>query len=137
MEICKAPTLRLKTYQLSQIKDFLNLHARKLFFFYAYIYLFIFYPSSITNHRLVYLRDRSRQFSITQSISDYNFLSSLPLKERLNKEVLMHTIMSGKVPLFLAAKCSLNQSRPIPMSDVFKSSIVFWKCSLELTPRCS
>ena len=44
--------------------------------------------------------------TITQSISDYNFLSSLPLKERLNKEVLMHTIMSGKVPLFLAAKCS-------------------------------
>ena len=40
-------------YQLSQIKHFLILHARKLFFFYAYIYLFIFhsiidYESSIS-----------------------------------------------------------------------------------------
>ena len=47
----------------------------------------------------------------TLVVSDYNFLSILPLKERLNynKEVLVHKIMSGKAPPSLTAKCSLNQ----------------------------
>ena len=44
----------------------------------------------------------------TLEISDYNFLSILPLKERL-KGVFIHKIMSGKVPPSLTAKFSLNQ----------------------------
>ena len=63
--------------------------------------------------------------------SDYNVLSILPLKERL-KGVLMHKIMSEKVPSSLTAKFYLNQSRhsgklniPIPRIDLFKSSLVY------------
>ena len=68
----------------------------------------------------------------TLAISDYNFLFILPLKKKrlnYNKGVLMHSVMSEKVPLFLTAKFSLNQSRhsgklniPIPRTDLFKSS---------------
>ena len=70
----------------------------------------------------------------TLAISDYNFLSILPLKERLNynKIVLIHKIMSGTVPPSVTAKFSLNQSRhsgklniPIPRIDLFKSSLVY------------
>jgi len=63
--------------------------------------------------------------------SDYNVLSILPLKERL-KGVLIHKIMSEKVPSSLTAKFYLNQSRhsgklniPIPRIDLFKSSLVY------------
>ena len=69
----------------------------------------------------------------TLAISDYNFRSILPLKERLNyKGVLIHKIMSGQVPPSLTAKFFLNQSRhseklniPIPRTDLFKSSLVY------------
>ena len=70
----------------------------------------------------------------TLAMSDYNFLSILPLKERLNNNngVLMHTILTGKVPPSLTAKFSLNQSRhsgklniPIPGIDLFMSSLVY------------
>ena len=70
----------------------------------------------------------------TLAISDNNFLFSPPLKKWLNynKGVLIHKIMSGKVPPSLMAKCSLNQSRhsgklniPIPRIDLFKSSLVY------------
>ena len=84
-----------KICYLSKIKHFLNLHARKLFF------MPIFNPSSTTDQRC-----RTRQMQIlsnhwseryiralkailvkttTLAISDYNFLSIRPLKERLNK----------------------------------------------------
>ena len=79
----------------------------------------------------VYIRVRSRHDSLHKSalkaillksttltiskkhnskISDYSFLSILPLKERLNynKGVLIHKIMSGKIPSSLRAKLSLN-----------------------------
>ena len=69
----------------------------------------------------------------TLVISGYNFLSILPLKETLNynKGVLIHQIMSGKVPPSLRTKFSLNQSRhsgklsiPVPRTDLFQSSLV-------------
>ena len=49
----------------------------------------------------------------TLAISDNNLLSIVPLKERLNynKGVLIHKIMSGKVPPSLTANFPLNQSR--------------------------
>ena len=70
----------------------------------------------------------------TLAVSDYNCLSILALKERLNysKEVLVHKIMSGKAPPSLTAKFSLKQSRhsgklniPIPRIDLSKSSLVY------------
>ena len=73
----------------------------------------------------VYIRERSRHDSLhkraikailkttTLAISDYSFLSILPLKERLNYNngVLVHKIMSGKAPPSLTDTFSLNQSR--------------------------
>ena len=89
----------------------------------------------------VYIRERSRHDSLhkralkaillkttTLTISDYSFLSIVPLKERLNynKGVLIHQIMSGKVPPSPTATFSLNQSRhsgklntPMPRTDLF------------------
>ena len=70
--------------------------------------------------------------TITLTISDYNFLSILALKERLNynKGVLIHSIMSRKVSPM--AKFSLNQSRhskklniPIRRIDHFKSGLEY------------
>ena len=70
----------------------------------------------------------------TITISDNNFLSILPLKERLNynKEVLIHKIMSGKVPPSLTANFCLNQSRhsgklnvPNTRTDLFMPSLIY------------
>ena len=70
--------------------------------------------------------------TITLTISDYNFLSILALKARLNynKGVLIHSIMSRKVSPM--ATFSLNQSRhseklniPIRMIDHFKSGLEY------------
>ena len=76
----------------------------------------------------------------TLAISDYNFLFILPLKKKkkkkrlnYNKGVLMHRVMSEKVPPSLTAEFSLNgQSRhsgklniPIPRTDLFKSSLEY------------
>ena len=70
----------------------------------------------------------------TLTISDYNFLSILPLKERLNynKGVLIHNITSRKVSPTLMAEFSLNQSRhseklniPVPRNDRFKSGLEY------------
>ena len=77
---------------------------------------------------------KNKKIKTALAISDYNFLSVLPLKERLdyNKRVLIHKIMSEKVPPSLTAKFSLNQSghsgKPnisIPRSDLFKFSVVY------------
>ena len=133
-----------KVYQLSKIKHFENLHARKLFFD-AHIQSIIDFGSTLwdsasanTLKPLVSLHKTALKAILlettTLAISDYNFLSTLPLKERLNysKGVLIHKIMSGKVPPSLRAKFSLNQSRhsgklniPIPRIDLFKSSLVY------------
>ena len=69
------------------------------------------------------------------AISDHNFLSIIPLKERLSykKRALMHKGMSRKVPPSLTDKYSLNQSNVlessvcqlIPRTDLFKSSLMY------------
>ena len=143
-------------YQLSKVKHFLNLYVRKLFV-HAQIQSIIDYGSTLwdsasanTLKPLVSLHKRALKailLNTTLAISDYNFLSILPLKERLNynKGVLIHKIMSGKVPPSLTAKLSLNQSRhseklnkPIPRIDLSKSSLVYsGSVLLELTPWLS
>ena len=133
-----------KIYQLSKVKHFLNLHARKLFV-HAHIQSIIDYGSTLwdsananTLKPLVSLHKRALKAILlkttTLATSEYNFLSILPPQERLNynKGVLIHKVMSGKVPPSLRAKLSLNQSRhsgklniPIPRIDLFKSSLVY------------
>ena len=140
--LCKS--ISKKNCQLSKIKHFLNLHARKLFL-HAHIQSIIDYGSTLrdlasanTLKPLANLHKRALKAILlkitTVAISDYNVLSILPLSERLNynKEVLIHKIMSGKVPPSLTAKCSINKSRhsgkfniPIPRTDLFKSSLVY------------
>ena len=139
--LCKS--ISKKVYQLSQIKHFLNLHARKLFC-HAHIQSIIDYRSTLWNSAsantlkpLVSLHKRAIKAILkntTLAISDYNFLSILPLKERLNynKGVLIDKMMSGKVPPSLWAKFSQNQSRhfgklniPVSRIDLFKSSLVY------------
>ena len=109
----------------------------------------IFNPSSTTDQRC-----RTRQMQIlsnhwseryiralkailvkttTLAISDYNFLSIRPLKERQqNKGVLIYNVMSGSLTLSYGT-VSLNQSRHcgklcntlVPMIDFFRSSLVY------------
>jgi len=135
-------------YQLPKIKHFLNLHARNLFFR-AHIQSITDYESTLLDlasanapKPSVSLHKRSSALGTfaqnhTLAISVYSFLSSLPLKERLDyskgvKRVLMHKIVSGKVTPYLTAKCSLKQSEycgklnvPIPRTDLFKSGLVY------------
>ena len=152
MWLCKS--IFKKIYQLSKIKHFLNFHSD--------IQSIIDYGSTLwdlananTLKSLVSLHKRALKAILLKNTtlvsSDYNFLSILPLKERLNynKGVLIHKIMSRKVPPSLRAKLSLNQSWhsgklniPIPRIDLFKSSLVYsgsvlWNSlpdSLRLTP---
>ena len=72
---------------------------------------FSFSSNFSTFFKAILLKNKNKKHT-TLAISDYNFLSVLPLKERLdyNKRVLKHKIMSEKVPPSLTAKCSLNQS---------------------------
>ena len=100
------PLLRFSKWKY--LKPLVNLHKRAL--------------------KAILLKNR------TLAISDYDFLSIVPLKERLNynKGVLIHKIMSGKVPPSLTATSSVNQSRhsgklniPIPRADLFTSSLVY------------
>ena len=120
---CRHPEVQIViiTFPIVLPRQFLNLHALKKK---VHIQSIIDYGPTLRDSSsandlkpwLVYIRDRSRQFTprtITPAVPDYNFLSTLLLKERLNynKGILIHNIMSGKVPLSLTAKLSLNQSR--------------------------
>ena len=89
--LCKS--ISKKNCQLSKIKHFLNLHARKLFL-HAHIQSIIDYGSTLrdlasanTLKPLANLHKRALKAILpkntTITISDNNFLSILPLKERL------------------------------------------------------
>ena len=65
---------------------------------------------------------------------DYKSLNVLPIYKRLNfnKGILMHKIITGKVPPYLTNSFSINQSRcklnihvPTPRIDLYKSSLTY------------
>ena len=67
---------------------------------------------------------------------DYKVAQILPLSSRLtsNKARFVHTILSGRAPMYLSTKLLINQSSrnssrklnvPIPRIDLFKSSLVY------------
>ena len=67
---------------------------------------------------------------------DYKTAQILPLSPRLicNKARFAHKIVSGRAPIYLSTKLSINQSSrnssrklnvPIPRIDLFKSSLVY------------
>ena len=68
---------------------------------------------------------------------DYKAAQILPLSSRLmsNKARFVHTIVSGRAPMYLSTKLLINQSWryssrklnvPIPRIDLFKSSLVYF-----------
>ena len=138
---CKSASKKI--YQLSIIKHFLDLHARKkkkkcTYSIHRRLRIDTVGLSKCKySQTLVNLHKRVLKAILlkttTLTISDYNFLSVLSLKERLNynKGVLIHKIMSGKVPPSLMSNFSRNQSRhsgklniPI-LTDLFKSSLEY------------
>ena len=106
--LCKNTSKEI--YQQSKIKNFLHLHARKLFFHVCIKsnidYGLTLWDSASTKspkpwvslHKIVLKAILIK--NTTPVISGCNFLAILSLKERLNysKGVQIHKIMSGKVP---------------------------------------
>ena len=142
-DLCKK--VSVKVFQLSKIKHFLNMHARKLFF-QAHIQSTIDYASTLwdstsanTLKPLVSLHKRALKLIIlktsTLNASDYKTLDILPLKNRLkyNKGLLMYKIMSGNAPPNLTSSFSISSyshyankiNLPIPRIDLFKSSLKY------------
>ena len=106
--LCKSTSKKI--YQQSKIKHVLNLDA-KILFVHAYIQSIIDYgstpwdsASSNTLKPLVTLHKRALKAILlkptTLAISDYTFLSILPLKGRFNynKGALMHKVLRLNFP---------------------------------------
>jgi hypothetical protein len=134
-----------KTFQLSRIKDFLNLHTRKLLYT-AYIQSAIDYASTLWDSASGYVMKPliSIQRRAINSVllkpkirhNDFISLGILPLLDRLkymyNKVVFMRKILVGKTSSRLSNLFSLNVSRsivklniPIPRFDLYKSSLLY------------
>ena len=133
-----------KTYQLSKIKHFLNLHARKIFFC-SYIQSIVDYASTLWDlasnnlfKSLISVHKRAIKLVLNKSSSltdsDYKDLNILPLKARLlfNKGVLMHKIVHGNAPSSLKSMITVNNFRhshkidlPLPEITLFKSSLKY------------
>ena len=142
MLLCK--NIAKKVYQLSRIKHFLDIQARRQFF-YAYIQSNIDYASTVWDSvsanvlkPLISLHKRALKLVLLKpsslSASDYIDLDILPLKPKLmyNKGVLMHRILAGSAPPALTAKFTFNNARhfhkimvPLPRIDLFKSSLMY------------
>ena len=114
-----------KVSQLTQMKHFLNLHARKIFFF-AHIQSLIDYTSTIWDNApacakkpLISIHKRAIKQILLRSTSltanDYKRLGILPLKQKLilNKAVLMYKIVNKHAPQALINKCPKNEKRHI------------------------
>ncbi len=114
-----------KVRQLTQMKHFLNLHARKQFF-YAHIQSIIDYTSTLWDgapdcalkpimrtHKRAIKQILLKSTSLTTN--DYKTLRILPLKQKLqlNKAVLMYKIINKIAPKPLIDKCPKNEKRHI------------------------
>ena len=140
--LCKV--ISTKLFQLSKIKHFLNLYARKLFF-HTHIQACLDYGSTLwdlacvsTLKPLVSLHRRALKLILLKSTSltaaDYKTLCILSLKLRfeLNKGILMYKIMFDIAPQYLKQLFHVNRSRGlnkisimIPRIHLFKSSLTY------------
>ena len=140
--ICKRISQRV--FQLSKLKHFLNLNARKLFF-HAHIQSLVDYVSTIwdsvstsTLQPLMRLHKRALKLvllkSSTLTPNDYKTLDILPLNLRLfyNKGLLMHKVMNGAAPPAITNSFQINENRhrhkitvPFPRVDIFKTSFLY------------
>ena len=139
-----AKLISKKVYQLSQIKHFLDIDMRKIFFN-AHIQSIIDYSSTLwdgaSNNSMKQLNCSYKRAlkmillkssSLTQS--DYKLLDILPLhlKLKYNKAVYMHRVVFGKAPPSIVNLFSTNNKRhnqklvfPRPRIDLFKNSLQY------------
>ena len=124
--------------------DFLNAHARKLFF-YAHTQPIIDHASTLwdsasanTLKPLVSIHKRTLKLTLLKSTSltahDYKLLDVLPLKLKLefNKGIILYKIVSDYPPSNLKLNFHSNQNRhshklvvPRPRLDLFKCSLIY------------
>ena len=140
--LCKV--VSQKIFQLTKIKNLLNNHSRKVFF-YAHILSIINYASTLWDNAsanilkpLKSLHRRAVKLVLNKSTSllplDYKLINVLPFDLILmyNKGLMMHNIMMGSAPLYLSAKFPVNLARhsksisvPLPRLDLFKCSLTY------------
>ena len=133
-----------RIYQLRKIKNFLNLHSRKLFF-HAHILSLINYASTLwdntsdTNLRYISrLHKRAIKLiklsSNTLTRDDYRDLDILPLKDRLfyNKCLCMYNVVKRTAPKKIVNSFTINENRhshklsfPRPRNNLYKSSLLY------------
>ena len=136
--------LSIKLFQLSQIKHFLDVHSRKLFFF-AHIVPIIDYASTLwDNCSDTNLKQINRMYKRALKIillkassltpQDLKKLNLLTLQNRLmfNKAVSMHKVNYGKAPEKISSKFVVNHHRhkhlfslPRPRNNIFKNSFLY------------
>ena len=141
-QLCKQ--ISQKVFQLSKIKHFLDLEARKQFF-HAHIQSMIDYASTLYDTAsenimkpLIGAHKKALKIVLLKSSSpiseDYRKLNILPLNTKLkyNKAVTMYRIMNNLAPERLKENFPINQSRYTnainilkPQTDIFKSSLKF------------
>ena len=140
--LCKR--ISQKLFQLSKLKNFLDLNARKQYY-HSFISSYIDYASTLydmcsdnTLKPLERIYKRSLKVVLSKSASlayeDYLKLSllPLPLKLQYNKAVMMYKIMNGYAPSPLISRFPKNQSRYTdnilikkPRLDLFKTSLAY------------
>ena len=135
--------LACSLYQLNKIKNFIDLHTKRIFYF-AYIQTHLDYCANLWGHcaqshlnRLVSLQRRAlKAILVTTTIGpdDFKMLDILPLDKRThyNTCMLMHKIVHRKAPEYLVKHFPIKNSAyishadkvwvPKPKIDLFKSS---------------
>ena len=142
-----------KIYQLSRIKNFIDINTRKLFYF-AYIQPLFDYCSSVWGHtfsshtkRLSSIQRRALRVVNNNMISDYRDLfvsfNILPVERKVQFRdcILIHKIIHGDAPTYLSSVVNKRTSEyfsyeprfviPFPNMDIFKMSfsykaVFFW-----------
>ena len=131
-----------KLYQFRKIKNFLDLHARKLFF-YSYIQSTIDYASTLWDlasnkvlKPLFSIHKRAVKITINKSSSltatDYKHANILPFHAKLvfNKGILMHKILYGNAPSSLINMFTFNNYRHSHKLNLPFTTIILCKSSL-------
>ena len=136
--------LAVKISQLAEVKHFLDLHLRSLFF-YAHILTLIDYSSTLwdiaseSNMQFIFrLHKRALKLVLLKSnsltITDYSQLKTLDLKNRLkyNKLICIHSVVYGSAPSNIISRFFINKYRhnhmlsfPRPRNNLFKASLLY------------
>ena len=136
-----------KIYQLSRIKNFIDINTRKLFYF-AYIQPYFDYCSSVWGHtysshtkRLSSIQRRALRGVNNNEISNYRDLfvsfNILPVNDKVKFRdcVLIHKILYGDAPTYLSSVVNKRTSQyfsyeprlivPFPNIDIYKMSFSY------------